>query len=1033
MGGENKIDLKFGKYRAIKEIGRGATSVVYLAEEDSGQPRPEGGGKPEDGFPELSYEDGPVKPNYFAIKVVDFTDDRSKLSRRFRKLFATEAAVTAQFDHPNIAKVYEWKVEDKQAYLVMEYVEGYGLDRFVTMDKLLPMHKVVGIIFKLAMALDYAHRRGIVHRDIKPANALLTKDDEVKLMDFGLALNIKKNVNVDSTFINGLGSPSYMSPEQIKGYTLNHQTDLYSLGVMFYQMLTGRLPFRAPSTSALVYKIINTEAVAVTQLNPDIPDLSDKVIKKALEKDLYTRYRLGADMAKDLSAVRYQILDDKHVAPDDTRWRLVRGLPVLGALDDVDVWELLRLSAWRVLQPSTVLMTEGEQGKSFGFILEGDLEVEKGERAIARLTRGDIVGEIAYLDTEGGTRSATVTALSKVTFLEINPSAFAFATEELREEIHRLATNAMVKRLRAATTLAKRASPLAVHPAAVTGPDVEEVAASLQQSAPVPPEKALGWGAFAQVAAAISEPAAITGAPLIVVPAASSPAGAPASSSAAAPMPAFDAPAAEPSFAVAAKAGQPGNAQTGKSTVLVQPLPAAAAAMIAQMALGNQAMGKVAPELQPFDLGPETPEEPTTPVAELPVDAVLTTEMGAHFGAPGGTATTELGANFDAPPPMATSEIAPDFDIHAPAAEHAASFDRPQQMLTTDLAPRFDATGQILTTDLAPRFDATGQILTTDLAPRFDSSQQISTTDLAPRFDSSQQISTTDLAPRFDSSQQISTTDMAPRFDASGQFSTSELAPRFESSPLLTTEMAAHFDAPPPPPPAGPARAVPGPQRSLRPPVREVIQDSTQALAPEFLSSAPPSMPGASDPAFNMDKTVELRGGFRPDDDERTVPEEPMGELFPPMDFGTVQQPAAQPASPSALKGAPPAAFKPAVAAAAPPRPAPPAAVGVKPNPLAVTGPQAQLGKSVAPKPNPLAVTGPQAQLGKGVAPMHKPAPPPALKPAPAAARPGATRQPGQLQPEDFDKTVILTGGFEAQASEDETRPVDDLFPPIKF
>jgi hypothetical protein len=110
--------------------------------------------------------------------------------------------------------------------------------------------------------------------------------------------------------------------------------------------------------------------------------------------------------------------------------------------------------------------------------------------------------------------------------------------------------------------------------------------------------------------------------------------------------------------------------------------------------------------------------------------------------------------------------------------------------------------------------------------------------------------------------------------------------------------------------------------------------------------------------------------------------------------------------------------------------------VGAKPNPLAVTGPQAQLGKGVAPKPNPLAVTGPQAQLGKGAAPMHKPAPPPVLKPAPAPAKPagpGAARVPGQLQPEDFDKTVILTGGFEAQASEDETRPVDDLFPPIKF
>jgi non-specific serine/threonine protein kinase len=991
MGGENKVELKFGKYRTIKEIGRGATSVVYLAEEDDGRPRSEEGDQPDDGFPALSYDDGPVRPRYVAIKVVDFTDDRSKLSRRFRKLFATEAAVTAQFDHPNIAKVYEWKVEDKQAYLVMEYVEGHGLDRFVTMDRLLPMHKVVGIIFKLAMALDYAHRRGIVHRDIKPANALLTKDDEVKLMDFGLALNIKKNVNVDSTFINGLGSPSYMSPEQIKGYTLNHQTDLYSLGVMFYQMLTGRLPFRAPSTSALVYKIINTEAVAVTQLNPDIPDLSDKVIKKALEKDLYTRYRLGADMAKDLSAVRYQILDDKHIAPDDTRWKAVRGLPVLGALDDVDVWELLRLSAWRVLQPSQVLMTEGEQGKSFGFILEGDLEVEKGERAIARLVRGDIVGEIAYLDTEGGARSATVTALNKVVFLEINPAAFAFATEELREEIHRLATNAMVKRLRTATTLAKRASPLAVHPSAVTGPDVDVEqlqAAAAVPAVPLPPEKALGWGAFAQVAAAINEPPPTASQPVVIprVPAH------PAAATPAAPagVPLFDTPAPEPAGAK----GVP--AQTSKSTVLVQPLPAAAAAMIAQMALGNQAMGKAAPDMQPFDLGPETPEEPTTPVSELPSDAVLTTEMGAHFGAAGGTATTELAANFDAPP-LATSEIAPDFDIHAPAEAHAAQFDRSQQIMTTDLAPRFDATGQVLTTDLAPRFDATGQV---------------STTDMAPRFDATGQVSTTDMAPRFDSTGQISTTDMAPRFDASGQFSTSEMAPRFESSPLLTTEMAAHFDAPPPPPPAAPPRSPRSPAggHTLRPPVREVIQDSTQALAPEFLTSAPPAMPGPGDAPFDMDKTVELSGGFMPGEGGDTVPEEQMGELFPPMSLGGTAAPLSQPSPIVPARAVPPASFKAQASTGAQARPAPPQpVVGAKPNPLAVTGPQAKLGNS---------------------GPMHKPTPSSIV---PAIPRASVPQSAGQLQPEDFDKTVILTGGFEAAASEDETRPVDDLFPPIKF
>jgi len=1008
----------FGKYRAIKEIGSGATSVVYLAEEDTGQPRA-GGTGPDDGFPELSWGEGPVQPRYVAIKVVDFTDDRSKLSRRFRKLFATEAAVTAQFDHPNIAKVHEWKVEEKRAYLVMEYVEGTGLDHFVTMDRLLPMHKVVGIIFKLAMALDYAHRRGIVHRDIKPANVLLSKDDEVKLMDFGLALNIKKNVNVDSTFINGLGSPSYMSPEQIKGYTLNHQTDLYSLGVMFYQMLTGRLPFRAPSTSALVYKIINTEAVAVTQLNPDIPDLSDKVIKKALEKDLYSRYRLGADMAKDLSAVRYQILDDRYIAPDDSRWRAVRGLPILGALDDVDVWELLRLSAWRVLQPSTVLMTEGEAGKSFGFILEGEMEVEKGERAIAKLSRGDIVGEIAYLDGEGGARSATVTALNRVTFLEVNPSAFAFATEELREEIHRIATNAMVKRLRAATTLAKRASPLAVHPAAATGPEVDVEVGGME----IAPDKALGWGAFAKVAAAITE--------------------APATSNAMAPSP-LPTPAAAPAAPVPVPpaAAEPATArapvQTARSPVLVQPLPAAAAAMIAQMALGNQVMGKSAPLLQPFDLGPETPDdEPTTPVSQMPPDAVLTTELGAHFGGHGQSATTELAANFDAPP-IDTSEIAPDFDLRLPK-------------------------------------DAT------ETAANYDSSQQLSTSELAPSFDRSQDISTTDLAPRFDRSQQISTSDLAPRFDSGRNYSPGDMAPRFESSPLLTTEMAAQFDAPPPSPMDAPIN-----QRPLRPPVREYIQDSTQALAPEFASGAPPAYPGQSQAAFdtdktvrfNMDKTVQLSGGFKPDESDRTLPEEQLGILFPPLeDLGgtSTPAPATAPQAPAAVsaqvsalsKTMPPAAFKAAVpgtpARPAPPlpRPAapPPPGVGVRPAPAAAaalgkTGPMAQLGKTgptaqlgktgpmpllgkTSPQPQ-LAKTGPQSQLGKPGAPMHKPAQQAVFMPAAGAAKPGAgatprTPGPRTMQPEDFDKTVMLTGGFEAQPPEEEEPPFDDLFPPVKF
>ena len=684
---------RFGKYRAIREIGRGATSHVYLAESDGGEDVDNN-----DPFATSGLDGGnSVKAQRVAIKVVDFTDDRSKLSRRFRKLFQTEAAVTAQFDHPNIARVFDWRLEEKRAYLVMELVEGDGLENFVTMDKLLPMHRVVAIIFKVAMALDYAHRRGIVHRDIKPANVLITKDDEVKLMDFGLALNIKKNVNVDSTFINGLGSPSYMSPEQIKGYTLNHQTDLYSLGVMFYQMLTGRLPFRGPNTAALVYKIINTEAVPVTQLHPDIPAETNKVISRALEKDLYSRYRLGADMAKDLSAIRFQILEDDAKLPDETKWKAVRGLPLLGKLDDVDIWELLRLSAWRVLPPATVIMLDGEPGKSFGFILEGEVELEKGDRALGKRARGDIIGEAGFLRSEGGKRSASVTTLNQVTYLEINPAAFAFATEELAHEIRRIAIDALVDQMQAANSLAKRVSAAAIHPTPIPEGETEVVI----QGAAMPAE-APGWSAFSKLPRA-TVLAAAAAAPAVVDPRPAAPLSRapPATLSRALAAPS-EAPWIEvPPAATPAPSRLAATARG--STVVVQPLPAAAAAVIAQMAMTQQPRGRQPMLAQPFELGPEsTSEIRPTPVSDLPGDAVLTTEMGARFDAPppqsemgappprintrapsgastvemapafdaSPLATTEMGANFGTPPsPDSTVELAPDFDLfatHAP-------------------------------------------------------------------------------------------------------------------------------------------------------------------------------------------------------------------------------------------------------------------------------------------------------------------------------------------------------------------------------
>ncbi|HRE18917.1 MAG TPA: serine/threonine-protein kinase [Rhodocyclaceae bacterium] len=269
----NKAPESIGRYRVVRELGKGATATVYLC-------------------------DDPDSDRQVALKLVRFGQDSTAASRRLRKLFQTEGLVATRLEHPNIVRIYEAVVEDDFAYLAMEYVEGYSIEAHTRIDKLLPLHRAIGIVFKCCMALDYAYRQGVIHRDIKPANILLAANDEPKIADFGLALNLHKDMDVDSTFITGVGSPAYMSPEQIKAYPLNQKTDLYSLGVVLYQMLTGRLPFRANNQATLIYKIINSDAPAVTELNPNLPPGLDPILKKALEKDLYNRYSTGATLPR---------------------------------------------------------------------------------------------------------------------------------------------------------------------------------------------------------------------------------------------------------------------------------------------------------------------------------------------------------------------------------------------------------------------------------------------------------------------------------------------------------------------------------------------------------------------------------------------------------------------------------------------------------------------------------------------------------------------------------------------------------------
>ncbi len=433
------IGETIGKYRVIRELGKGATATVYLC-------------------------DDPDAGRQVAVKVIRFGKDCAAMSRRLRKLFQNEGMVSRRLNHPNIVQVYDAVVEDDYAYLAMEFVDGFSLEDHCRIDKLLPMHRVVGIIFKCAMALDAAFRQGIIHRDIKPANILIAADDEPKIADFGLALNLNKDLDRDSTFIMGVGSPAYMSPEQIKGYPLNQKTDLYSLGVLMFQLLTGRLPFRANNQATLVYKIINTDAPPVTALNPNLPEGLNAVVKKALEKDLYSRYRNGAEMAKDLSSVRFQILEEDETVNDQRHFERLRRLPFFTEFENVELWEVLRVAVWREVAANVALIREGEHNKLFGIIIEGNVEISLEGKAICRLGAGEPVGEVTFLHPASDLRHASAVTLEPTRFLEINASALMLASEELLERMKNSLLVRFIERFRQINKLAAAQGARAVDP-----------------------------------------------------------------------------------------------------------------------------------------------------------------------------------------------------------------------------------------------------------------------------------------------------------------------------------------------------------------------------------------------------------------------------------------------------------------------------------------------------------------------------------------------------------------------------------------
>ena len=412
---------RVGKYPVMKRLGSGATSEVFLCHD-------------------------PFNERDVAVKVVstDAFDDPAR-GKLFKKLFVNEASLAGKLQHPHIVQIYDAVAEDRLNYIVMEYVDGGTLEKFCASDSLLPIERVVEMAFKCTRALEFAHRLGITHRDIKPANILHAGGSDVKITDFGAALNSAS----ETTQVAAIGSPAYMSPQQVKEHPLDHRTDIYSMGVVMYHLLTGRLPFQASNNFSLIYQITNMDPPAPSSLRPEIPTRVEAIILRAMAKEHDDRYPDWEGFSLDLAEVfRSEYVGaTKEEFADTDKFETLRTLSFFENFTDAELWEVAHMSSWRTATPGELLMKEGEPGDFFCILAEGEVKVTKHGKLLNLLRTGEAFGEMAYLSKSAPVRVADVTVMNNAKIISITTSNLEQASDPCRHKFDRAFMEILVERL----------------------------------------------------------------------------------------------------------------------------------------------------------------------------------------------------------------------------------------------------------------------------------------------------------------------------------------------------------------------------------------------------------------------------------------------------------------------------------------------------------------------------------------------------------------------------------------------------------
>jgi serine/threonine protein kinase len=407
-----------GKYRLKSKIGSGASGSVYLAVDTFSQ-------------------------SEVALKVLDrsILDDPSR--RDFvQRQFLNEASLVGKLSHPHIVSILDAVVDDENAYVAMEYVPGGNLLGLTESKPLIPVEKSIEIGFKCCGALDYAYRQGIIHRDLKPANILVVKDTEIKVADFGAAL-LKSS---DRTQIVDIGSPAYMSPEQIESKPLTFQSDMFSLGVVFYQLLTGQKPFPGRVGQELTDQILSQDPAPVSYVRPELPPELDTILMSALAKKPEERYPSWADFALELAKIGRLSVFDRSIL-DTRKFEYLRSMPMLNQFTDPEIWELAQASRWTRLPARTKLVQEDQPGKTLFFLAEGEVKVTKLGRLLNIFRAGECLGEMSYIKAGAAARHATIEALTEIVVAELGADSERRIGARTQSKLMFALLNALVDRL----------------------------------------------------------------------------------------------------------------------------------------------------------------------------------------------------------------------------------------------------------------------------------------------------------------------------------------------------------------------------------------------------------------------------------------------------------------------------------------------------------------------------------------------------------------------------------------------------------